>query len=109
MLIKITTTFSSLVWACFPCYVCCSFIIEFQPARQVVHISRSGHILDIKVLPAICQLPGVDVVNHGAEGVGVHVPDVDLSLPGLPHVTVQHGTEDWRLGAEEILVSSECL
>ena len=82
---------------------------EFHPAWQVVHISRNGHILDIKVLPAICQLPGVDVVDHGAEGVGVHGVDVDLSLPGLPHVGVQHGTEDWRLGAEEIFVNSECL
>ena len=71
--------------------------------------SCSGHILNIKVLPAIRQLPGVDEVDHGAEGVGVHVPDVDLSLPGLPHVGVQHGAEDWRLGAEETLVNSECL
>ena len=48
-------------------------------------------------------------MDHGAEGVGVHGVDVDLSLPGLPHVGVQHGTEDWRLGAEEIFVNSECL
>ena len=78
-----------------------------HPAWQVVHISRSVHILDI--IQAICQLPGVDVVDHGAEGFGVHGVDVDLSLPGLPHVGVQHGTEDWRLGAEEIFVNSECL
>ena len=81
---------------------------QLYPAWQVVHISRSGHILDIKVLPAICQLPGVDVVYHGAEGVGVHPVDVDLSLPGLPHVIVQLGTLDWRLGVEEIFVNSEC-
>ena len=56
-----------------------------------------------------CQLPGVDVMDHGADGVGVHGVDVDLSLPGLPHVGVQHGTEDWRLGAEEIFVNSEFL
>ena len=56
---------------------------EFHPAWQVVHISRNGHILDIKVLPAICQLPGVDVVDHGAEGVGVHVPDVDVNTKGV--------------------------
>ena len=64
---------------------------------------------NINVLPAICQLPGVDVVDRGAEAVGVHSVDVDLSLPGLLHVTVQHSIEDWRLGAEEILVNSECL
>ena len=56
-------------------------------------------------LAAICQLPGVDVVDHGAEGVGVHVPDVDLSLPGLPHVGVQHGTEYWRFGAKKTFVN----
>ena len=62
--------------------------------------------MDIEVLPAICQLPGVDVVDHRAEGVGVHVVDVDLSflLPSL-----QPSSEDWRLGAEEIFVNSECL
>ena len=43
-------------------------------------------------LPAICQLPGVDavIVDHGAEGVGVHAVDGDLSLPGLPHIRVQN-------------------
>ena len=81
-------------------------IKQFHPAWQVVHISRDGHILDIKVLPAICQLPGVDVVDHGAEGVGVHGVDVDLSLP-LP--SLQPSSEDWRLGAEETFVNSECL
>ena len=79
---------------------------ELHPAWQVVHISRSGHILDFKVLPAIYQFPGVDVVDHGAEGVGVHGVDVHLSLP-LP--SLQPSSEDWRLGAEEILVNSECL
>ena len=79
------------------------------PAWQVVHISRSGHILDIKVLPAICQLPGVDVVDHGAEGGGVHLLDVDLPLSGLPHVGVQHGPEHWRSVAEKVPVDSERL
>ena len=77
-----------------------------NPAWQVVHISGNGHVLHIKVLPSICQLPGVDVVDHGAEGVGVHGVDVDLSLP-LP--SLQPSSEDWRLGAEEIFVNSECL
>ena len=79
---------------------------ELHPAWQVVHISRSGHILYSKVSPAICQLPGVDVVDHGAEGGGVHGVDVDLFLP-LP--SLQPSSEDWRLGAEEIFVNSECL
>ena len=39
---------------------------KFHPAWQVVHISRNGHILDIKVLAAICQLPGVDVVDQSS-------------------------------------------
>ena len=79
---------------------------ELHPAWQVVHISRSGHILEIKVLPAIRQLPSVDVLDHGAEGVGVHGVDTDLSLP-LP--SLQSSSEDWRLEAEEILVNSEYL
>ena len=74
-----------------------------QPGRSY---SRHGHILDIKVLPAICQLLSVDVVDHRAEGIGVHGADVDLSLR-LP--SLQLNSEDWRLGAEEILVNSECL
>ena len=78
----------------------------FPPAWQVIHISRSGHILDIKVLPAICQLPGVDVVNEGGEGVRVHCVDVDLSLH-LP--SLQPSSEDWRLGAEEIFMNSKFL
>ena len=90
-------------------FLCLSLPEELHPAWQVVHISGSGHILDIKVLPAICQLPSLDVVDHGAEGVGVHGVDVDLSLPGFLHVSVQHSIEDWRLGAKEIFVNSECL
>ena len=46
---------------------------QFHPAWQVVLISRSGHILDIKVLPAIRPLPSVDVVDHGPEGLGVQI------------------------------------
>ena len=72
---------------------------EFHPAWQVVHISRSGHILDIKVLPAICQVPGVDVVDHSSDSLGINLLliDQDFSLLGLPlHVIQNHPPQHWR-------------
>ena len=53
------------------------------------------------------MVSGIDLeqVDHGAEAVGVYGVGLDFSLPSLPHVRVQHGTDDWRLGAEETLNS----
>ena len=74
---------------------------ELHPSWQVVHLSSIGRIQDIKILPTSCQLPGVDVVDHGAEGCGVHLLDVDLPFYGLLEGRVKHGTEVWRSVGEE--------
>ena len=62
--------------------------------------SKSPVLNDLHPLSdlVICHLPAprLDVLDHGAEGVGVHVSNVDLTLSGLPHARVQHGTEDQR-------------
>ena len=44
-------------------------------------------------LAAICQLPGVDVVDHGAESDRIHAVDVDLL--DLPQVRVHYISEEW--------------
>ena len=53
----------------------------------MITINHSGWSY-IELLSVLWQLPGVDVVDHGAEGAGVLGADADLSLPGLLHLRV---------------------
>ena len=58
---------------------------ELQPAGQVVHVGGDGEVWDVELVPVIGHLTCVDVVNHRADCVGVHVLYADLPLTGLLH------------------------
>ena len=78
--------------------------LEAEHIHEGRHVVLVGHVGDhLHVHVVFRQIASVDEVDHRGESDLVHILDVDLSLPGLLHVSEDHGSKHRGSEPEEII------
>ena len=81
---------------------------EIHETMQEVFVSGPGELQDVRILLEL-QLPGVDEVDDGGQGLLSDLLHEDLALAGLLHGGEDGGPEHGGSGAEDGLVHPELL